>query len=156
MYLDTRLRFRRHIFYKRKQLSLKFNQMYWVIDRKSQLPLDNKFCCIKKFLNMHEAMAFIWNTASSNNIEILHPFKNKIIHAIVNAPYYVPNRFIYQDIPVAPIKEVITEVCKKYHERLLEHLNILANQVCDQLTEARRLKRRIHSDPLNSYIYTTD
>ena len=41
IYLDRRLTRRTHIFAKRKQLGMKFQQMYWIVGRKSQLSIEN-------------------------------------------------------------------------------------------------------------------
>jgi hypothetical protein len=33
----------------------------------------------------------LWGTASTSNIEILERFQSKVLHMIVDAPWYVPN-----------------------------------------------------------------
>jgi hypothetical protein len=42
MPMDTKLTWREHIVKKRKQIDLKFKQLYWLLGRKSPLPLENK------------------------------------------------------------------------------------------------------------------
>lgn len=44
------------------------------------------------------------------NITILQKFQNKVLCAIVDAPYYVCNEAILHDIPLKSIKEVIHHV----------------------------------------------
>jgi hypothetical protein len=48
--LDRRLTWRTHIFAKRKQLLLKFQQMYWIPGRKSELSIENKLLMYKTIL----------------------------------------------------------------------------------------------------------
>ena len=50
MYLDKRLTWRKHIFTKRKQLGLKFRQMYWLLGRNSRLALDSELLLYKTVL----------------------------------------------------------------------------------------------------------
>jgi hypothetical protein len=42
----------------------------------------------------------LWGSASTSNIEILQRFQNKVLRAIVNAPWYVPNRALYTDLGI--------------------------------------------------------
>jgi hypothetical protein len=50
IYLDRRPTWRTHIFAKRKQLGLKFQQMYWILGRKSELSIENKLVIYKTLL----------------------------------------------------------------------------------------------------------
>jgi len=50
IHLDRRLTWQKHIFTKRKQLDLQFHRMYWIIGRKSKLPLEIKLLIHKTIL----------------------------------------------------------------------------------------------------------
>jgi hypothetical protein len=50
MHLDKTLTWRKHIFTKRKQLGLKFWQMYWLLGQHSRLALDSKLILYKTIL----------------------------------------------------------------------------------------------------------
>jgi hypothetical protein len=50
IHLDRKLTWRNHISAKRIQLDLKLRNMYWIIGRKSQLPLANKLLVYRAIL----------------------------------------------------------------------------------------------------------
>ena len=41
----------------------------------------------------------LWGSAAESNIEIIQRFQNKVLRAIVDAPGWVPNSKILNDIP---------------------------------------------------------
>ena len=108
-YLDRRLTWQKHIFTKRKQLGLQFHRMYWIIERKSKLPLETKMLIYKTILKPIWTYGIpLWGTANKSNIEILQRFQNKILISIVNAPRYVPNTVIHTDLQITTVKAEIT------------------------------------------------
>lgn len=148
IHLDRRLTWKKHIFTKRKQLGLKLSQMYWLIGRKSKLCLDNKILLYKTILKPVWTYGIqLWGTASISNINILQRFQNKVLRAIVDAPYYIPNELIQHDIPLETIKDAIQRYSEKYSERVLVHPNVLANKLnVREVNEVRRLKRLLPLD----------
>jgi hypothetical protein len=50
IHLDRRPTWQTHIFAKRKQLGLKFQQMYWILGTKSELLIENKLLIYKTIL----------------------------------------------------------------------------------------------------------
>jgi hypothetical protein len=89
----------------------------------------------------------LWGTACVSNINILQRFLNKVLRAIVDAPYYVSNEVIQHDIPLESIKEAIHRYSVKYSERVSVHPNVLATQLnVREVNEVRRLKRLEPSD----------
>ncbi|KAF7286364.1 hypothetical protein GWI33_005660 [Rhynchophorus ferrugineus] len=154
MHLDRRLTWKKHILYKRKQLRLKLYQMYWLIVRKSKLSLDNKVLLYESILKPIWSYGIhLWGTASKSNISIIQRFQNKVLRAIVAAPYYILNKVIERDIPLEPITSVIQRICVKYFERVSVHPNVLANQLnMRRDTEVRRLKRLTPPDLITEHI----
>lgn len=142
MNLDRRLTWRKHIFSKRKQLGMKFGQLYWLIGKKSELSLENKILTYKAILKPIWTYGIqLWGTASLSNIEILQRFQNKVLRVIVNAPWYVPNYIIQRDLRINSVPEEIQNYHRKYQNRLEFHPNELANKLLDNTSEIRRLKR---------------
>lgn len=143
IHLDRKLTWRKHIFTKRKQLGLKLRKLYWMIGRKSKLSLENKILLYKAILKPIWTYGIqLWGTASKSNISILQRFQNKVLRAIVDAPYYISNEVIQRDIPLESINEVIYQYSVNYSERLSNHPNVLANQLYESdNSEIRRLKR---------------
>ena len=129
----------KHIFTTRKQLGLKLHCMYWIIERKSKLSLENKLLIYKTILKPIWTYGIpLWGTASNSNIEILQRFQNKVLRSIVNAPRYVPNTLLHTDLQIQTVKAEITNFRTKYQEKLITHPNELTPAL---LEEPRRLKR---------------
>jgi hypothetical protein len=118
--------------------------MYCLIGRKSKLSLDNKVLLYKSILKPVWTYGIqLWGTACVSNINILQRFQNKVLRAIVDAPYYVSNEVIQHDI----LLEAIHRYSVKYSERVSVHPNVLATQLnVREVNEVRRLKRLEPSD----------
>jgi hypothetical protein len=56
----------------------------------------------------------LWGTTSNCNIEILERFQSKVLRLIVNAPWYVPNSVIRNDLRVPTVKEEISRFSSHY------------------------------------------
>ena len=127
LHLDRRLTWHSHILAKRKQLDIKFSQMHWLIGRKSELSTENKLLVYKTILKpIWTYGAPLWGTASTSNIEMLQRFQNKVLRAIVNAPWYVPNRLLHADLGISTVREETTNISRKYKYKITAHPNELA------------------------------
>jgi hypothetical protein len=62
---------------------------------------------------------------SISNIEILERFQGKVLHMITDAPWYVPNIVLRQDLQITSVKEEICRFRTQYMARLYTHLNNL-------------------------------
>lgn len=146
MYFDRRLNWKTHIFTKRKQLGLKLRKLFWLLNRNSELTMENKLLLYKTILKPVWTYGIqLWGTAANSNIEILQRFQSKVLRMIADVPWFVPNDIIQRDLQVRTIKEEIQEYCKNYDDRLKKHPNILTANLMKS-RKVRRLKRRIPSD----------
>lgn len=142
LHLDRRLTWTKHIRMKRKQLTLKFNNLYWLLGRKSKLTTENKLLIYKAILKPIWCYGIqLWGTASNSNIEILQRFQSKTLRSILGVPWYVTNNMIHRDCGIKTVKEVVTECSAKYLSKLNDHSNYLAVNLLDNSEELRRLKR---------------
>jgi len=80
--------------------------------------------------------------ASNSNIEILQRFQNKILRIIVDAPWYVTNDTLHQDLNVPYVRDKIKKHSQRYADRMKEHSNILMKSLMRSIKTPRRLKRR--------------
>lgn len=144
MYLDRRLTWRNHIINKRKQLDLTFNKMFWLLGPKSKLSSANKLTVYKTILKPIWTYGIqLWGTSSKSNIEILERFQNKTIRKMFNIPWYISNKYIYQDLKLPLVKHEISKFSENYQTRLSDHPNYLAVNLLDNtLSEFHRLKRQ--------------
>lgn len=141
LHLDKRLTWRKHIFAKRCQLGIKLRKMYWLMGRKSKLSMANKVLLYKCMLKPVWTYGIeLWGTASNSNVEILQRFQNKTLRQIVNAPWYVPNELIRNDLKIPTVKEEIQIKRRNYAMRLLKHPNELARNLLKGYGSSR-LKR---------------
>jgi hypothetical protein len=60
---------------------------------------------------------------------------------IANAPWYVPNTTLHEDLNVPLVKEVIKQRSTTYHNKIEEHVNVLIQPLLEPHNE-RRLKRK--------------
>lgn len=142
LHLDRRLTWRTHIFNKRKLLGKKFSQMYWLLGRNSALTTDNKLLLYKTILQPIWKYGIpLWGTASKSNLEIIQRFQNKVLRAIVNAPWYVSNAIIHTDLSISTVRQEISTISDKHVNKMITHPNQLANTLFDDEEERRRLKR---------------
>lgn len=148
MHLDRRLTWRKHIFTKRKQLGLIHQKLHWLMSRRSQLSIDNKLLIYSAIIKPVWTYGIqLWGSASNSNIEILQRFQSKVLREIADAPYYVPNSIIQNDLRMKSVTDEIANYSKLYQLRLSKHPNLLASTLATCLpTENRRLTRLIPSD----------
>jgi hypothetical protein len=82
----------------------------------------------------------LWGTTSNSNIEILEHFQSKVLRLIVDAPWYVSNSVIRNDLQIPTVKEEISRFSSHYNVRITVH----PNELIASLTEPpiqRRLRR---------------
>ena len=87
---------REHLVKKRKQIDLKFKQLYWLLGRKSPLSLGNKVLVFKVAIKPTWTYGIeLWGCASNSSIAILQRCQSKILRSMADAPrYYQIPRFI--------------------------------------------------------------
>jgi hypothetical protein len=122
LHLDRRLTWHTHIFVKRKQLGLSLTKMYWLLGRKSKLSTNNKLLIYKAILKPIWTYGIqLWGTTSNSNIEILERFQSKVLRLIVDAPWYVSNSIIRNDLRIPTVKEEISRFSSHYDVRISVH-----------------------------------
>lgn len=70
---------------------------------------------------------------------------------VADAPWYVPNDVIRNDLGMTTVKEEIKQLSIKYSARLNEHPNTLAIDLMSQPIRNRRLKRFTPNDLLDRF-----
>lgn len=116
--------------------------MHWLLGPKSELSLSNKLLIYKAVLKPVWTYGIqLWGTASNSNIEILQRYQSKPLRLCVNAPWFVSNSNIHNDLSIPTVKEEISRYSANYLNRLSNHPNVLAITLLDDTDELRRLKR---------------
>lgn len=144
LHIDKRLTWRKHIWTKRCQLSLKLRKMYWLLGRRSKLSVENKILLYKCMLKPVWTYGIeLWGTACKSNVNIIQRFENKVLRQIVSAPWYVPNEIIRNDLEIPSVEDVIRSRRRSYAVRLLNHPNPLARVLLNGLGSTRLKRMRL-------------
>lgn len=147
LHLDRRLTWKLHLQTKRKQLDLKYKQLYWLLGQKSSLTINNKLLIYKTILKPIWTYGIqLWGTASNSNLNIIQRFQSKLLRNLINAPWYVTNKIIHNDLNIPYVIDEINNHCTKYQTRLERHANFLAINLLDTNDTVRRLKRKHPTD----------
>jgi hypothetical protein len=110
LHLDSRLTWTQDIAKKRKQIHLKVIDLYWIIGRKSPTSLESKLLLYKAVIKPTWTNGIeLCGCASKSHIAIMQRSQSKILRMIRNAPWYVTNQTLYDDLKVPFIRDVIQE-----------------------------------------------
>ena len=142
LHLDQKLTWKTHIKMKRRQLDLKVKNMHWLINKKSQLSLENKLILYKIILKPVWTYGIeLWGTSKPSNTKILQTFQSKTLRMIADAPWYVSNQTLHNDFNIPFINDVIRSYSIKHKNRSTDHSNQLINELFNQPLAERRLRR---------------
>lgn len=145
--LDAKLRWKEHVKIKRKQLDLKYRELYWLIGRQSTLSVYNKILIYNQILKPVWSYGIqIWGCAKQLHINSIQTFQNKVIRNIVKAPWYVRNRDLHRDLKIPYVEDEIRKLANKHVERLSQHTNEYASRLLNNQSIRRRLNRNIPFD----------
>jgi hypothetical protein len=82
----------------------------------------------------------LWGCASKSSIAIMQRSQSKILRMITNAPWYVTNQALHEDLNIPYITEVIQERSIKHHNKIKIHSNTILWPLLEQ-QHRRRLKK---------------
>jgi hypothetical protein len=87
-----------------------------------KLSINNKLLVYKVILKPIWAYRIqLWGSASISSIEILELFQGKVLRMITNAPWYVPNMVLRQDLHITSGKEEIHRFSTQYRDHFYTH-----------------------------------
>jgi hypothetical protein len=81
----------------------------------------------------------LWGRASKSHIAKMQGNQSKILGMITNAPWYVNDQTLHDDLKVSFIKDIIQEKCINHHDKL-HHRNPILQPLLEQ-QQRRRLKK---------------
>jgi hypothetical protein len=112
--------------FQRKHIDVITKKLDWLLGKKSHLNLENKILVYKV------AIKPIWTygielrgCARKTNIDVMQRLQLKILRAMTNAPWYVSNDTLHNDLGIPVIFDVIKERSNEHHNRLETHTNPL-------------------------------
>jgi carbonic anhydrase len=83
----------------------------------------------------------LWGCTEPSNIAIIQRFRNKVLRAIVDAPWYVRNADLHRDLKMEMVTAEIKRFARKHEERLHHHDKVEEIQLLDNSELLRRLNR---------------
>jgi hypothetical protein len=83
----------------------------------------------------------LWGCTSQSNRNIIQRFQNRVLHGIVDVPWYIRNDNLYIDLDVATVDSVNKQYAQRHEQRLHRQSNVEALQLLDNDGLVRRLQR---------------
>lgn len=147
MTLDAKLHWKEHVKIKKKELDLKYSELYWLIGRNSSLSIYYKTLIYNQVLKPAWCYGIqLFGCAKQIHLNIIQKFQNKVLRNIVNAPWCIRNSDLHRDLKIPLVKDEIRNYARKHRERLSQHVNVEASQILRNQRTTRRLRRVIPTD----------
>jgi hypothetical protein len=97
--------------------------MYWLINKKPQLSLENKITIYKAIIRPVWTYGIeVWGCSKPSNKKILQTFQSKTLRKLANVPWYISNVTLY-DLGIPYVTEVITKYAKNNKNRTAQNNN---------------------------------
>jgi hypothetical protein len=88
--------------------------MNWLMDKDSQLSLESKITIYKATLEPNWTHGIeLWGCSKPFNTKILQTFQSKTLRKLANAPWYISNLTLHNDLNIPYVTEVIRVYAKK-------------------------------------------
>ena len=116
--------------------------MHWLLGRHSKLSLSNKLLLYKVILKPIWSYGVqLWGCAKTARLKTIQRFQLKLLRILVNAPWYVSNQMLHDDLDIPSINDEIQRVATKYDSTTHNHVNDLVECLYNNGPKARRLCR---------------
>jgi hypothetical protein len=117
----------------KKEKNLKVKDLFWVIGRKSPASLESKVLLYKAIIKPIWTYGLeLWECASKLHIDKMQRSQSKILRMIINAPWYVTNQTLHDDLKVAFIKDIIQRKRINHHDKLENDSNPILQLLLEQ------------------------
>ena len=131
-----------HIKKKRYEMDIKTKKMYWLIGRMAPTTLENNILIYKNIIRPIWAYGIeLWGCSCKSNVNIIQRFQSKFLRTITNAPRYISNKSLQDDLQIQYVSEIINKKASKHFQKLALHPNQSVTSLC-LYPEARILKRK--------------
>lgn len=154
IHMDKRLTWNPHTKIKRVETMRRYKILSRLLDYRSKLTLENKILLYKTIIRpMWSYGLEIWGSAKKTNIERFQTLQSIILRKITNAPFYVSNETLHNDLNILYVKDYIANRYNKFHAKLSLHINPLVEEMSSRFipnNPQRRLKRRWPRDLLTT------
>jgi hypothetical protein len=116
--------------------------MDWLINKKSQLSLENKITTYKAIIKPVWTYGIkLWGCSKPSNTKNLQTFKSKTLRKLANAPWNISNVTLHNDSRIPYVTEVIRTYAKNKKNWTAQNDNQLIRDLSNQPEIGRRLNR---------------
>jgi len=151
--LDQKLTWNKHIRAKRLILNARSRSLKTILSKNKFTSLKTKLLVYKTLLKPLWTYGLqLWGSAKKSNLNKIQVFQNITLRKIANAPFYVSNETLHQDLGILPVVTEVKLFYKRFFDRLENHPNPLIKELHTFSLPGnpqRRLKRKWCRDHLN-------
>ncbi|GFW38614.1 RNA-directed DNA polymerase from mobile element jockey [Trichonephila clavipes] len=124
LHIDSRLTFKKHIDYLSEKFWGRISLAISLVGRRSPLSLENKVILYKQILRPVITYGSpVWGAAAATHMKKVQVMQNKILRVMTNAPWYVRNDVIHNDLQMEPISNYITKLSRNVFKSIEFHDN---------------------------------
>ncbi|GFV43650.1 RNA-directed DNA polymerase from mobile element jockey [Trichonephila clavipes] len=124
LHIDSRLTFKKHIDYLAEKFWGRIHLAISLVGRRSLLSLENKVILYKQILRPVITYGSpVWGAAATTHMKKIHVIQNKILRVMTNAPWYVRNDVIHNDLHMERITNYITKLSRNVFKSIESHDN---------------------------------
>jgi hypothetical protein len=128
--LDKRLNWSKHIDQVRKKAAQRLGTLGPLLNRRSGLSIRNGVLLYKQLIRpMMDYACPIWRAAAHSHIRKLQVLQSKCLRIATNAPWYIGNRQIHDDLGVPYFSDHIRSLTERFDSKLAGVGNPLVEQL---------------------------
>jgi hypothetical protein len=121
--LDTRLTWSAHVNQLRKRAAQRLSLLGPLLKRRSGLSVSNGVLLYKQLIRPTMDYACpIWRSAARSHVQKLQVLQSKCLSIAANAPWYVGNRKIHEDLGIPFFSEQIRALTESFDTQLVRQL----------------------------------
>jgi hypothetical protein len=127
--LDTQLTWSAHVNQVGKKAAQRLGVLGPLLNRRSGLSVRNGVLLYKQLIRpMMDYACPIWRSSARSHIRMLEVLQSKCLHIATNAPWYVGNRQIHEDLGILFFADYIRALTESFDSKLADAWNPLVRQ----------------------------
>jgi hypothetical protein len=136
--LDTRLTWSAHVNQVRKRAAQRLGVLGPLLNRRSGLSVRNGVLLYKQLIGpMMDYACLIWGSAACSHVRKLQVLLSKCLRIVTNAPWYVGNRQIHEELGIPFFADHIRALTESFDSKLADAGNPLVRQLGRHLRRPR-------------------
>lgn len=139
--MDQKLDFQKHINEAEIKAKRINQELYPLLNRRSKVSIENKIRIYTSVIRPTMTYgAPTWNQADERRKKKLQIVQNRTLRNAIDAPWFMTNEQIHNDLKIPPIEDVIQKIARRHFEKAAEHDNPTIRKQTEETT-TRRFKR---------------